>query len=91
MRIAFSGLFLSYISTNCVYIDGCPVPKSLLKRWSPSLIFCYERGCNCNGCLVKEMMKTNCRAKYSVRAMILVGKKLPAAIRKGIINDKRTK
>lgn len=62
-----------------VFIDGFMVPKKMLRNWNPSLIECYKRGCNCEGCTVKNDLSDNeifkrCHVKKFVRALILIGK-----------------
>ncbi len=69
-----------YISCDGdVFIDGFLVPKKMLRNWNPSLIECYKRGCNCEGCPISADLSGNefykrCYAKRNVRALILIGK-----------------
>lgn len=44
------------------------VPK--YRRWSPGAIDCYNRGCNCNGCLTDQIMEQRCRMKYAVIELV---------------------
>jgi len=40
------------------------------KRWTRTAIFCYERGGNCRGCPIKNIMETECKMKYSVIQLV---------------------
>lgn len=43
-------------------------PKT--RRWTPSAIECYKRGCVCKGCLIQDLMEQKCRMKASVVALV---------------------
>lgn len=38
--------------------------------WTDSAIFCYNRGCRCNGCYVKDIVETKCRMKSIVMELV---------------------
>lgn len=38
--------------------------------WTQGSIDCYKRGCNCNGCYVKDMLETRCDMKRAVMELI---------------------
>lgn len=41
------------------------------KSWTEGSIFCYKRGCNCQGCYVKDLMESQrCRMKAAVIELV---------------------
>lgn len=44
------------------------IPK--FRNWQPGSIFCYERGCNCQGCPTQKIMETKCRMKSAVIGLV---------------------
>lgn len=44
-----------------------------IQRWTPSAIECYERGCVCRDCPIKEFIKSQkCQMKSSVIELVRV-------------------
>lgn len=41
-----------------------------LNRWTKSAIECYNRGCSCRGCLVKNIMLSECKMKKTVLKLV---------------------
>lgn len=39
------------------------------RRWTQAAIYCYKRGCICNGCFYKQILETECSMKESVLAL----------------------
>ena len=44
--------------------------KANAEKWTESSIFCYERGCNCSGCYMKDMLETHCLMKMAVLELV---------------------
>lgn len=41
------------------------------EKWTEGSIFCYKRGCNCNGCFVSDLIESQkCRMKTSVIELV---------------------
>lgn len=41
------------------------------ERWTDGAIFCYKRGCKCEGCYIKELIKSSpCFMKHSVMKLV---------------------
>lgn len=38
--------------------------------WTDGAVFCYRRGCRCEGCYVKEIVETGCFMKTSVIRLV---------------------
>ena len=38
--------------------------------WTEGARFCYQRGCNCRGCYVKDIMDTKCYMKSAVIKLV---------------------
>lgn len=43
--------------------------KTLIK-WTPQAIHCYERNCNCKGCIISLSMETPCKMKLLIPSII---------------------
>ena len=43
-----------------------------LRRWTYSAVFCYSRGCMCEGCQYKRIMETQCLMKETVMELVRV-------------------
>lgn len=42
-----------------------------IRRWTTTAIECYKRGCNCQGCLIKKLIKSQkCQMKSSVIELV---------------------
>lgn len=39
-------------------------------KWTESSMFCYRRGCNCEGCYIKDVLETHCFMKKAVLALV---------------------
>lgn len=39
-------------------------------EWTEGAIYCYKRGCNCQGCYVKDVLETRCRMKSAVFELV---------------------
>ena len=39
-------------------------------EWTEGSIYCYKRGCNCQGCYVKDVLETHCRMKSAVFELV---------------------
>ena len=64
------------------------VPATSSRRWTPTAIECYKRGCNCKGCFYKDffMDKTQkCQMKTTVLELVRVFGRPEGAEVKGII------
>ena len=46
----------------------CEMPK--YRHWTQTAVFCYERGGNCCGCPIKNIIETECKMKYSVNQLV---------------------
>ena len=45
--------------------------KAYAKMWTDGAIFCYERGCNCNGCFVADIITSqSCLMKNAVLELV---------------------
>lgn len=41
------------------------------KQWTDGAIFCYNRGCNCDGCFVKDLIESQkCEMKSAVISLV---------------------
>lgn len=40
------------------------------RHWTQTARDCYERGCDCRGCLIKEQMENPCRMKAAVFELV---------------------
>lgn len=38
--------------------------------WTEGSKFCYRRGCNCQGCYVKDIVETHCLMKHTVMELV---------------------
>lgn len=45
-------------------------PFTHAEHWTEGAVFCYKRGCNCNGCYVKDMLETRCEMKRAVFELV---------------------
>lgn len=46
-------------------------PVGSTERWTPTAIYCYERKCVCNGCLIAKMLESQkCYMKASVLELV---------------------
>lgn len=43
---------------------------NLYSQWTESSKFCYRRGCNCQGCYVKDIIETQCFMKEAVLTLV---------------------
>ena len=46
-----------------------------VRRWTPTALDCYKRGCNCGGCFYKEFFNgttQKCQMKASVLELVRV-------------------
>ena len=42
-----------------------------IQRWTPSAVECYQRGCICSNCPIKELIKSQkCQMKASVIELV---------------------
>lgn len=46
-------------------------------HWTEQAIYCYKRGCICDGCFIKETIETPCRMKRSVLEIVRLHGKPP--------------
>ena len=62
---------------SAIYINGKPIRRSLIRKtWTKLAKECYERGCNCRGCMLVPDLETpefKCRIKDYVMAYIKMG------------------
>ena len=42
----------------------------LYEHWTASSIYCYNRGCRCTGCYLKEIITDGCRMKATVLELV---------------------
>ena len=40
------------------------------RRWTEGAIACYKRGCNCSGCITREILETPCYMKAAVIELV---------------------
>lgn len=41
------------------------------KKWTEGSVYCYERGCNCQGCYIKDLIESMpCKMKSSVMELV---------------------
>lgn len=45
-------------------------PRNREYIWTQQAIECYERGCNCDGCYIKEVLETRCVMKAAVIELV---------------------
>lgn len=44
-----------------------------IRRWTTTAIECYKRGCNCQGCLMKKLIKSQkCKMKNTVIELVRI-------------------
>ena len=45
-----------------------------IQRWTPSAVECYQRGCICEGCPIREMVKSlgKCQMKAAVLELVKI-------------------
>lgn len=43
---------------------------NVYSQWTEGSIFCYRRGCNCDGCYVQEILETPCVMKKAVLTLV---------------------
>lgn len=43
--------------------------KTLIK-WTPQAVHCYERNCDCKGCIIKMTIETPCRMKFLIPLIV---------------------
>ena len=53
-----------------IEIQKLNTPRSAYEKWTPSSIFCYERKCKCDGCLINELLETKCKMKVTVLLLV---------------------
>lgn len=53
-------------------------------KWTEGSIFCYKRGCNCQGCYVKDILETRCDMKRAVFELVRKFGKPPEDEEKGL-------
>lgn len=46
------------------------VSKNYYKQWTPTAIYCYERGCKCKDCPINKVLETKCLMKTSVLFLV---------------------
>lgn len=47
------------------------VPNQYVKQWTEGSIFCYKRGCRCDGCFVKDLIESQkCEMKSAVFTLV---------------------
>lgn len=39
-------------------------------HWTEGSVFCYRRGCNCQGCYIKELLESKCLMKCAVLELV---------------------
>ena len=42
----------------------------LIRHWTPTAIECYQRGCNCNGCGIQELISEKFQMKNTVIGLV---------------------
>lgn len=40
------------------------------RQWTEGAIYCYKRGCNCQGCYIKELLESKCLMKRAVLELV---------------------
>ena len=40
------------------------------RRWTQEAINCFNRGCVCSGCIIKNIMQTQCKMKQTVIELV---------------------
>lgn len=47
------------------------LPINAAKKWTEDSVYCYERGCNCQGCYMKDLIESiPCQMKKSVMELV---------------------
>lgn len=47
------------------------ISNQFAKKWTEGSIFCYRRGCNCQGCFVKDLIESQeCEMKRAVFTLV---------------------
>lgn len=61
--------------------------KRIYLNWTEFSVYCYLRGCNCEGCSIKKMIESPCMMKSSViRIVQNIGRPTEEII-KGLKNE----
>ena len=66
------------------------VPATSSRRWTPTAIECYKRGCRCKGCFYKEFFTNKdqkCQMKATVLELVRVFGKPENIKTKGIMKE----
>lgn len=64
------------------------INKTVLKKWTPAAIDCYNIGCRCSECKVNKIMKDKCRMKAVVLELVRIfGKPKKDDIESYILKD----
>lgn len=59
-----------------------------VRRWTPTAIECYKRGCNCDGCFYKDFLTNQrCMMKASVLELVRVIGTPEGIEMEGVINE----
>lgn len=58
--------------------------KLYAAHWTTGSIFCYHRGCNCQGCYIKELLESKCLMKRAVFELVRKFGKPPEYEEKGL-------
>lgn len=53
-------------------------------NWTEGSIFCYRRGCNCQGCEMNDLIETRCQMKRAVFELVRKFGKPPEYEEKGL-------
>lgn len=46
------------------------IPNQFVKHWTEGAIFCYKRGCTCEGCFYQELLSEKCKMKSAVFMLV---------------------
>ena len=46
------------------------IPNQYVKQWTEGAIFCYKRGCTCEGCFYQELLSEKCKMKSAVFMLV---------------------
>lgn len=59
-----------------------------VRRWTPTAIDCYKRGCDCAGCFFNDFLESSkCQTKASVLELVRVIGRPEGVETKGVLND----
>jgi|SRR5574344_998272 hypothetical protein len=73
---SFLGIFRHLYIEEIMLLRSRDMGRSVaVRRWTPTAVDCYKRGCNCDGCFYTDFFKgtsQKCQMKASVLELVRV-------------------